>query len=227
MSVEEAIRSVITKSEIAFGSTLYGEIYSALTDIGLNLAFFVFETSRRSSCARTLDGRTVSCPVLSLYLKYDGDFRQTGIDPHGGNWDDQWAQTRTIRAALNAILQRHGLGNTFLSDHTFVFVRTREELAFQRIGRDCKSAVQQLISAEAAGVSIDSIYWNGDQYDVLLRDKSHYDLVQGDVKTKVAQALPQLLAGVDEHHFCQTYDATIEFHYPGPHLPQLYRDDID
>lgn len=42
MSVDDVIRDATSKSDIALGSDLYEEIARELTDIGLNLAFFVF-----------------------------------------------------------------------------------------------------------------------------------------------------------------------------------------
>jgi hypothetical protein len=80
MSVDDIIRDVADESDIAFSSDLYQEVACELSDIGLNLAFFVFTSRKHSSCARTLNGETESYPVITLYLRYDADLQQTGIE---------------------------------------------------------------------------------------------------------------------------------------------------
>ena len=215
MSVDDMIRDVTKESDIAYGSNLYQEIARRLIDFGLNLAFFAFTTSEHSSCARTLDGDIVSCPVLKLYLRYNADFQQTGIDPHHGNWDDRWAQTRTIRDALNATLHGHGRDNDYVSDHTFIFVQTLEELAFQQLGQECVDRIKELVITEAPGVHVDGVYWDGAHYYVLMRDKADYRRVKRNVKETVTKALPKILANADTDGYCQDYKTTIEFGYDG------------
>ncbi|MCA9173999.1 MAG: hypothetical protein KDB14_05880 [Planctomycetales bacterium] len=203
--MDDMIRDLTKESDIAFGSHLYQEVARRLVDAGLNLAFFAFTTREHSSCARTLDGDdTVSCPVLTLYLRYNADFRQTGIDPHHGNWDDKWAQTRTVRDALNAILQRHGLDNCYVSGRTFIFVRTLEELAFRQLGKECADEVKRLVIAEAPGVHVDGVYWDGAGYYVLMRDKADYKRVKRNVRANVTKAVPKLLASADTDGIART-----------------------
>ncbi|QDU94685.1 hypothetical protein [Lignipirellula cremea] len=215
MSVDDMIRDHTKESDIAYGSNLYQEVARRMTDVGLNLAFFAFTTSERSSCARTLDDDTASCPVLTLYLRYNAYFQQTGIDPHHGNWDDKWAQTRTVRDALNVILQRHGLDNDYVSDHTFIFVRTLEELAFRQLGQKCADGIKQLVIAEAPGVHVDGVYWDGAEYYVLMPDKADYKRVKRNVKANITKTAPKLLANADTDGYCQDYKTTIEFGYGG------------
>lgn len=215
MSVNDMIHDLTKESDIAYGSNLYQEVARRLIDVGLNLAFFAFATCEHSSCARTLDGDTVSCPVLTLYLRYNADFQQTGIDPHHGNWDDKWAQTRTIRDALNAILQGHGLDNDYVSDHTFIFVRTLEKLSFQQLGQECADGIKELVMTEAPGVHVDGVYWDGAEYCVLMRDKADYNRVKRNVKANVTKTVPKLLANADTDGYCQDYKTTIEFGYGG------------
>ena len=68
MCVEDKIRDFTNKSDILFGSDLYAEISHELTDVGINLAFFVFTTSENSSCARTLEGEPAAYPVVAEYI---------------------------------------------------------------------------------------------------------------------------------------------------------------
>lgn len=226
MSVEDIIRNLTDESDIAFRSDVFEEISRELIDTGLNLSFFVFSTSGHSSCKRTVDSGTVSCPVLTLYLKYDADFLETGIDPHQGNWDDKWAQTRTVRDSVNTILLRHGFANDFVSEHTFVFLRTLEELAFVHVGRECKQAVKKLVCAEVPGITVTNVFWNGRQFDIILHDKSDYKRVKRNVKAKIANELPKLLAKADVSSYCQSYSATFEFGYTGMNLANLIREDV-
>ena len=215
MSVDDMIRDLTKESDIAYGSNLYREVARSLIDVGLNLAFFTFTSSEHSSSARTLDGDTVPCPVLTLYLRYNADFQQTGIDPHRGNWGDKWAQTRTVRSALNANLQGHGLDSDYVSDHTFVFVRTLEELAFRQLGKKCADEVKELVIAEAPGVHVDGVYWDGAEYYVLVRGKDDFKRVKRNVKANVTKAVSKLLANADTDGCCQGYRTTIEFGYGG------------
>jgi hypothetical protein len=215
MSVDDMIRDLTRESDIAYGSNLYQEVARRLIDFGFNLAFFAFTTSEHSSCARTLDGETVSCPVLTMYLRYNTDFQQTGIDPHHGNWDDKWAPTRTIRDALNGILQGYVLDNEYVSDHTFIFVLTLEKLAFQQLGDKCADGIKELVKTEAPGVHVDGVYWDGAEYYVLMRDKADYNRVKRNVKANVTKAVPKLLASADTDGYCQDYKTTIEFGYGG------------
>ena len=161
-----------------------------------------------------------------MLFRSDADFERTGIDPRNGNWDDKWPQTRTIRDAVNAILQRHGFGNHYVSDHTFIFVRTLEELAFIQLGRECKEAVQKLVCAEATGIAVAGVFWNGRQFDVILGEKADYKRVNRSVKAKLAKALPKLLSNADTSRNCQSYNATIKFGYTGMNLACLIREDI-
>lgn len=226
MNVDDIIRDVTAKSDIAFGSGVYQEIARELIDIGLNLALFVFATREHSSCARALDGKTETCPVLTVYLKYDADFVETGIDPHSGNWDDRWKRTQIVRDTLNLILRRHGFDNDYVSDHTFIFVRTLEELAFREIGRECKDAIKKLVCEEAPGVSVSYVFWNGYQFAVIMEDKSDYKRVKRKVKTKATNAIPKILAAADKDGCCQNYKASIGFGYTGMDLVRLIRNDL-
>jgi hypothetical protein len=225
--LEKAIRDLTDESDIAFNGDVYQEIARGLTNIGLNLAFFVFKSSDHSHVARALeDGRTASFPSVTLYLKYDEDLRQTGIDRHRGNWDDEWGQTDRVRDAINVVLQRHNYGSDYVSERTFVFVATLEEIAFRDIGRECKNQVRDLVCAEAPGVDVTHVFWNGHQYYVIMRDKRDYQRVSPKVKDKIAKALPELLAASDTSGYCQAYKPTIEFGHTGMNLFTLMRDDL-
>ena len=226
MSVDDVIRDAASKSDIALGSDLYEEVARELSDIGLNLAFFVFTTKEHSSCARTVDGKTSPHPVLTVYLKYEADLQQTGIDRHHGNWDDNWAQTRTVRDALNAVLQRRRFGDAYVSYRTFIFVQTLEELVFREIGRECKNAVQQFICDQAPGVVVSRIFWNGQQYDVIMENKTDYKRVKHILDSKISGAIPGILASADHDRHCRSYAAGIRLGHSGMSLFHLIREDL-
>jgi hypothetical protein len=212
--MDEMIRDITKESDIAYGSNLYLDVARRLTDIGLNLALFAFTTSEHSSCARRLNEATVTCPVLTIYLRYNADFQQTGIDPHHGNWDDKWAETRSVRDTLNATLQSHGLDNDYVSDHTFIFVRALEELAFRRLGQECADGLKELVISEVPGVHVDGVYWDGAEYYVLMRDKAGYKRVKRNAEN-LTKAVLKLLANADTNGYCQDYKTTIAFGHGG------------
>ena len=215
MSVDDIIQDFTGDSDITFGCYLYQEVLQILSEIEFNIAFYVYKTSNHSACARTVDGSTISCPVLTLYLRYNADFRRTGIDSHKGNWDDQWAQTRTIRDAFNSVLKRNGYVDSCNSNYTFIFVRTLEELVFQQIGQQCTEKIKKLICAEAPGVKVDGVYWDGNGYYALMRDKVDYKNVKRNIHAIVSKEIPKLLADADQDGSCQDYSAQIQFGYGG------------
>jgi hypothetical protein len=173
-----------------------------------------------------VDGETLRCPKLELCLRFDADLRETGINPHQGNWDDKWAPTQSIRDAVNRILQRHGFNDDYVSNQTFVFVRSLEELAFQQIGRECKGAVRTLICDEAPGVVISEVYWNGRQFNVIMRDQADYKRVKRKIREKVEDALPELFAAADTDKCCRTYKPSIELGYEGASLFHVIRENL-
>ena len=212
---QDLIQSITKQSDIALESDLYGEIIAALGQLELSIDFFHFTTKEHSSCSRDLDGNLITCPILTLYLKYNLDFYKTGIDPHQGNWNDKWAHTQAIRETLNAILQCHHFDANYVSDYTFIFVHTLEELAFTHIGKECIKDIKQLIHTTSPGVKVDEVYWRGHDaiYYVLMKSKADYKRVKHDLKANITKAIPELLANYDKNGCCQNYKATIELGY--------------
>lgn len=210
-SPDEMIRNYLNESEISVDSDVYKDLFAHLSEMGLNLAFLTFNSSRTSHCGRKMpDETSITCPVLNLYLKYDSDFQQTGIDPHSGNWGDAWSETLAVRDVLNGVLNRHDFSSSFLSEHTFIFFRfTREEIAFRQIGRFCKPDVKGLILAELPNVTVDHIYWIEKEYTVLLREKAQCKRVTDRIKSKIEKAMPSILAKADVKGYCMSYDVTI------------------
>jgi hypothetical protein len=213
----EEINEVQRASDIAIGSELYNEVARGVVDLGINLAFFVFLTSKNSCYARSLeDGSSRAFPVLTLYLRFEDDFLQTGISAHLGNWGDGWAQTEPVRMLLNAALARHGYGDEYVSDRTIVFVYTLEELAFSQIAQECMPALADLVCREAPGVEVSEIFWTGNRtYQVIMKDKADYVRVKRKVKARVEKALPLLLKDADIDQYCRNYQTHIKFGYTG------------
>lgn len=222
MNEHDIIKDATIGSDIAFGTEVYHEVARQLIGEGLNLAFFVFFNSERSSVARTLDGGATACPLLTLYLRYDADVLGTGIDPHSGNWDDKWPPTKTVRDVLNATLLRHGFNAGYVAENTFVFVRSLEKLAFDRIGRSSVGSVRRVLATAFPSVGVDGVYWNNGGYFVLLASKADYKLVKRGFEAKVAKEVSKLLAHADNDCCCRTYSATFEFGYDGM-VPAQFR----
>lgn len=213
-SIGETIRDLAAESDIAIESDIYAEIYRELTQLGLNLAGFVFQACRNSQCARQFEGTHVTCPVLTLYLRFESDFVRTGIDPQRGNWDDQWPLTRTIRDLLNSILWRHGFGEAFVSTHTFIFARTLEAAVFSQIARESDDEIKKMVCAELSGANVEAVYWCGRTIYLLMRDKADYRRGKRNAD-KLAKAISKLLATADKDSCCQDYSVSIEFGYDG------------
>jgi hypothetical protein len=225
-SQDSLIREHAAKSDIAFRSQVYNEIAHELTSLGLNLAFFVFESSQHSHAARkAADGSHLSCPVVKIYFKYDEDFKETRINAHQGNWDDKWEMTIPIRNAINKVLNRNELGSGFISEQTFVFVQSFEEIAFRRIGRDCKGQVWTLVAAEVPGAAVTQVFWNGKRFDAIFQDKKTCKWATRHAKKTIDAALPGLFQKFDTDRCCKSYPVTIEFGHEGMNLfPLIHAD---
>lgn len=227
-TMDEIVGKASRQSQIEVGSEVYREIFSGLTGLNLNLAFFAFSSSAKSHAARMVkDGHPMPCAALTLYLRYEEDCRQNGVDAQMGNWNDAWVMTGEIRNVLNTAYRRYEITKEFASDHTFVFVDTLERIAFLQIGRQCKAAVSDLVSARAPGVEVSRVFWtSGRQFHVMMKDKTDYKRVKRAVATEVTKALPKILKDADVDGCCQSYDTQIEFGYLGMNDFHLVREDI-
>lgn len=213
-TVGDRIRGIAAESEIAIDSDLYAEIFRELVGMGVNLACFVFRTSLRSACARQLNGTRATCPVLTLFLRFDVDFVRTGIDRHQGNWDDKWALTQPIRDLLNAILRRRGFSDEFISEHTFIFARTLEEVVFGKITAESRNEIKKLVREVVPDANVDAVYWNERTAYLLMHDKT--DCRQAKRKApRLVKAISQFVADADKDACCQDYSVEIEFGFGG------------
>lgn len=218
------MRERTADSDVPVGSEAYEQIADALIASGLNLAFFTFVTSDHSHCARR--ERKGGCPVLSVYVRYDDDFRATGIDHHRNNWGDDWTHTKTVRATLNAILRRLGYGDRYVSEHTFVFVYALEEFARKRLGRDCKEAVKRVIREHVPNVRLEHLFWNGERYDAIVGDAEERKRAKA-TTARIADGIARALASADTHRACRRYSVEIAFSVPDRNTYGLWRDDIE
>ena len=70
--LDKYIHDLLVQSDVDVNGDIYEEVLLGLSGIGLRIAFFVFKTATNSHFARRLeDGCAVSCPYLTIYLKYD------------------------------------------------------------------------------------------------------------------------------------------------------------
>jgi hypothetical protein len=213
--LENALNEIVTESDVPFGSPLYREIAADLTAVGLNLAFFVFRTRSRSPRARRRPGRRrVAGPVLTLYLKHEADLRETGIDRRRDNANDEWPGTRRVREAVNRCFLRHGLGDDYVSEHTFVLVRDRERIVFEHIGRALQGELEDLVVQQVPGVTVQKVSFDAGRYDVILPTAAQCKRVGPEAKAKLDKRMQKLFARADEKRFCQSYPATIAFGHP-------------
>ena len=161
--MDSEIRALKCDSDISVDGDAYAAILAGLRGMDLNVAFFVFRNSSNSIAARTLqEGGTQTCPSLTLYLQHNEDVCKTGIDPHRGNWDDEWEQTVFVRDSVNSVLRQHDYGPDYVSEGTFVFLDTLERIVFDHIGRASKAAVHDLVCCETGGVKPAHVFWSSD-----------------------------------------------------------------
>lgn len=222
-SLNGTIGDLMRASDIAATESIYAEIVERLVDMGLNLAFFVFKNSAHSSAARTLeDGSIKSVPSIMLFLRYDEDYRQIGIDPQQGNWRDGWVHTDTVRKSINVILEKHRYGDDYVSDRTYVFLTSLEGIAFYQIGSASKDAIHTLVSHE---VHLEPKYicWSsGREYHIIMRNKKDYQRVNETMKQQILKAVPDILAAADTGRYCQNYQVEIAWAYVGMKGLNLY-----
>ena len=216
-SLDSEIGALKNGSDISFDEDAYAEMLAHLRRMGLNLAFFVFHNRAHSSSARRVEGGGAETfPTLTLYLKHNEDFRKTGVDPHRGNWDDEWEQTESVRDAVNSVLRQHGYSPDYVSGGTFVFLDTVERIAFDHIGRASKIAVHELVRRETGGTKPSHVFWSSDSvYHIVMKNKRGYRRLTDSVKDRIANAIPEILAKADERGYCKEYDTRVEFAYEG------------
>jgi hypothetical protein len=216
-SLDSEIRALKCDSDIGTDEDAYAEILACLSRMDLNLAFFVFHNSAHSSSARRVEGGgTETCPTVTLYLKYNDDFRKTGVDPHQGNWSDEWEQTDSVRDAVNSVLRQHNYGPDYISDGTFVFVDTQERIAFDHIGRASKIAMHELVRRETGGSKPSHVFWSSDGvYHIVMKNKRAYRRLTDSVKGCIAKAVPDILAKADTEGHCRDYSTRVESAFEG------------
>lgn len=111
------------ESDIRAESPAHAEITAMLKRRGLDIFFWTFESTNSSHSSRaTEDGGHETCPTLALYFRREKDMLAQEIDPHFGNWDDDWPLTSSVRSDLNEILDRHGYNAEHVSPRTFIFL---------------------------------------------------------------------------------------------------------
>lgn len=216
-TLDSEIRALKCDSDISVDGDAYAAILAGLRGMDLNVAFFVFRNSSNSIAARTLqEGGTETCPSVTLYLKHNEDFRKTGIDPHRGNWDDEWEQTVSVRDSVNSVLRQHDYGPDYVSEGTFVFLDTLERIAFDHIGRASKAAVHDLVCSETGGIKPAHVFWSSDGvYHIVMKNKRGYRRLTDCVKHSITGAVPDILARADDGAYCKEYGTRVEFAYEG------------
>ena len=228
MVPDDLIRVLADDSDIPLDGDLYREIADSLVAPGLNLSFFTFQTRGHSSCARQGIG---TCPALRIFLRHDADFRATGVSAHRNNWGDEWSLTATVRDALNAIHRARGYDGDYVSDHTFVFLRTLEEQVRHNLGCFCKGALRQAIKEHAPCAQIDRtfdsdrLYWTGESYHVAFRDEAEWKWAER-VKDRIKEDVQRAFAEADVGQACQSYEFELIFSDPKGAIPMISRDDI-
>jgi hypothetical protein len=230
--VSQRIRAQLDESDISIAEPLYREILDDLALLGVDVGFFTLATRARSSCARSLDiGEARRVPALSLFLRLDEQLHATGIDPSTGNWNDEWKQTVPVRAAVNRRLRGRGRNDEWISDATFVMLRSQEAFAMDVLGTQCKDAVRDLVRREVTGADIAHIFWlPGRRFLVSMRTLSDCRRVRRATSKRnsadvFGRGVHDILAAADTESYCRSHAATIEFAHEGMNLFHEFRED--
>jgi hypothetical protein len=216
-SLDSEIRALKGDSDISVDGDVNAAILAHFQGLDLNVEFFVFRNRAHSSSARCVEGGGAETfPTLTLYLKHNEDFRKTGVDPHRGNWDDEWEQTDSVRDAVNSVLRQHDYDPDYVSEGTFVFLDTLERIVFDHIGRASKVAVYELVRRETGGTKPSHVFWSSDGvYHIVMKNKRGYRCLTESVKDCIANAMREILARADTGGYCKDYSSRVEFAYEG------------
>jgi hypothetical protein len=219
-SLDRRIVELKNKSDIPVGSPVYEEIKLALAGFELNLAFFVFNNRLHAVGARppALDsptrGRSIPVPAISLYLKYDEDYRKMGLDAIHDNWLDEWSHTAEVRNVVNSILKRNHYNDDYISDQTFIFFLSLENIVFDAIGRAIKPAVYKLICSEIRPLQPASLYWHSDRiYFVVMHNFIEVKLIKETAKSQIKEGVKKLISNADPDGYCQNHDVIIKYYH--------------
>jgi len=219
-SLERRIVEVKNESDIPIGSPVYEEIKVALAGFELNSAFFVFHNRLHAVGCRppAVDfptrGHPIPVPAISIYLKYDEDYRKMGLNATHGNWLDEWSHSTEVRNVVNSILKRNHYDDDYISNQTFIFFHSLENIVFDTIGRAIKPAVYKLIWAEIKPLMPASLYWHSNRiYYVVMHNFIEVKLIKETAKSKIKESVKKLISNADPEGYCQNYDVIIKYYH--------------
>ncbi|MEM7350116.1 MAG: hypothetical protein AAF657_04865 [Acidobacteriota bacterium] len=223
MSLAAEIRAWLRDSDVDPSSEAYSELMTSLSGLVPGLTLLTFEGRARSSRSRSLEnGQVARFPVITLYLRYDEDRCLAGLDAEQHNWDDSWPGTRSIRERANTILRRHGFPADDISERAFVFVRSLEPIAFNRIGRAAKEQVGRLIRRQT-GLEPSHLFWSSQGiYYAVWKDRSTCRRIGWWARRSIAREVPRLIACLDPDRHCQVHAVRVEYVYIGQKGVSLY-----
>lgn len=241
LTAPEQLEAYWRESAIHRDSPAFAEIEQMLAGFGLDVAVWYFIPASRSFYGRGGDGPRTS-PVLNIGIRYCSAYDALGIDPHSGNWNDDWLLTAGVRGALNAILVRHGHDEDFVRPDSFIFTFCWEEIAYYRICHHAKPAILEMVRNELPRTGwlrrqhpgpdelYQGRYWGTKpgikaQYNLLFANAEDMRAAQPAV-ARMRQRAAAILRQRDPDGFCRDYRADIVlWHRDMKDVPPLYRED--
>lgn len=155
------------------------------------------------------DGGHETCPVLSLFFRRESDFLAQRVDPHFGNWRDDWPLTAALRTDLNERLGRHKLGADYISPRTFIFLRSWEDIVIDLLGRRVKPqilrSIREMLADSAEAPQPEYLFWHSSRcYFVVFKNAAHLQVASA-YKEQMELAARQILLAADLESYCADY----------------------
>lgn len=211
MSLRQKVLERIGPSVILPGSLVYKRIDSALKVLDVPAERLTFQTTLSSHSGRQMkDGSTVTCPSLSIWLRYDSQFTETSLSKHSGNWGDSWEKTIPIRDALNAILTEFGFDDSYVSLHTFIFVYSFESFAFQALGCLCLDRIQQIVREYVTPLGEVNLFWTGEFWGIAPQREIDLQTLKDLPAHELANRITKVFEEMDHERLCASYPIRVE-----------------
>lgn len=211
MSLRQRIDERIGPSLILPGSLVYQRIDSALRALDVQAERLTFQSTLSShSCRQMKDSSNVTCPSLSIWLRYDSQFTETRLSKHSGNWGDSWEKTIPIRDALNAILTEFGFDDSYVSPYTFVYVYSFESFAFQELGCLCIDRIQQIVWEYVTPHGEVNLFWTGGFWGIAPQRQIDLQTLKDLPAHELANRITKVFEETDRERLCASYPIRVE-----------------
>jgi hypothetical protein len=208
--LQDFIDERLSNSEIPQDSLAYEEIFRELQAIRVPIAFFTFDSPGKSACRmRNGNGNYVSVSCVRLFLRFEKDIDDTGIDRGDGNWSGRWSLTGRVRDLVNGALKRYAFPAGFVSVDALIHLDSLERIALLQIGKDCKRNVKELLEREISSLKISEIFWDGCRFTAAADSSCDVKRIPKRQIAEIRKAVSKILQSADTGRYCQNYAADV------------------